>query len=193
MKFYHGEIQLEVPENVYYPREDSILMAKALENLEIKGKSVLEVGCGSGFLSIIAAKNGAHVTAVDINAEAVKTAKANAEANGCNIETIQSDLFSSVKGKFDLIIFNPPYLPVEAGENDPTYAGGKSGREVIERFINMTNGHLKPNGRVLIVISSLTGKKEIIELLKKTGMTVSIIAREKIPWEELIVIEASQS
>ena len=54
MKFYHGEIQLEVPENVYYPREDSILMAKALENLEIKGKSVLEVGCGSGFLRAFA-------------------------------------------------------------------------------------------------------------------------------------------
>ena len=191
-KFYHGEMKLEVPESVYYPGEDSELLAKHIESLDLHGKSVLEVGCGSGLLSIIAAKKGASVTAVDINKEAVEMAKANAGANSAAITAVESDLFSSVKGKFDLIIFNPPYLPVEEGEKDPTYAGGATGRETIERFVACVKSHLNPGGVVLMVISSLTGEKEVIELFEKQGIKASVAAREKIPWEELIVIEARQ-
>ena len=189
-KFYHGEMEFEVPESVYYPREDSELLANHIESLELHGKSVLEAGCGSGFLSIMAAKHGAKVTSVDINEEAVETTRANAETNQVQLNAFKSDLFSSVEGKFDLIIFNPPYLPVEPEEKDPTYAGGATGRETIERFAAGVKSHLNPAGRVLIVISSLTGEKEVIELFEKQGMKISIASREKIPWEELIVILA---
>jgi len=192
-KFYHDGIELDVPEMVYYPREDSLLIAKVLENTDVKGKTVLEIGCGSGFLSVLLAKKGASVTAVDISEEAVETTKTNAETNGTKITILKSDLFSSVGGKFGLIVFNPPYLPVEDGETDFTYAGGLSGRETIERFVSDAKDHLLPNGTVLIVISSLTGEKETTNLFEKEGMKSRVVAREKIPWEELIVLESSQA
>ena len=192
-KFYHDGIELDVPEMVYYPREDSLLIAKVLENTDVKGKTVLEIGCGSGFLSVLLAKKGASVTAVDISEEAVETTKTNAETNGTKITILKSDLFSSVGGKFGLIVFNPPYLPVEEGETDFTYAGGLSGRETIERFVSDAKDHLLPNGTVLIVISSLTGEKETTNLFEKEGMKSRVVAREKIPWEELIVLESSQA
>ena len=188
MRFYYEKMAFEVPESIYYPAEDSLLLAKAVEKLKLKNKTVLEIGCGCGFLSILCAKKGAAVTSVDINPEAVKVTKENANANKTTLNAVESDLFSKVSGTFDLIIFNAPYLPVEEGETDITYAGGATGREVIEKFVKNVKNHLKPGGGVLLLISSLTGEKEVIDLFIKHGMRVKAVAREKIEWEELIVL-----
>jgi len=189
MKFYYKKMEFEVPESVYEPREDSMLLAKTLERLKLKGAAALEIGCGSGFLSVLLAKKKADVTAVDINPEAVETTKLNAKASKTHVNAFQSDLFSSVEGRFDLIVFNPPYLPAE--ERDVTYSGGKSGRDTIEKFIVQAKKYLNPGGGVMIVISSLTGEKEVIELFKEQGMKATVIDKEKVPWEELIVLGAN--
>jgi release factor glutamine methyltransferase len=190
MKFFHGNIELEVKESIYYPREDSELLAGVIETMDIAGRSVLEVGCGSGLISIVAAKMGANVAAADVNPEAVRITEKNAEANKVSLNVFTSDLFENVNGKFDLIIFNPPYLPVEEGETDLTYAGGASGREVIERFIGEVENHLNKDGFVLLLISSLTGEQEVLDLFHLIGMKTEIEASEKVSWEELIVIKA---
>jgi len=188
MKFYHDELALDVPEGVYYPREDSLLLAKVLEKENLADKRVLEIGCGSGFLSIFMAKSKAAVTAVDISKDAVETAIKNAENNDVSLTCFQSDLFSAVNGRFDTIIFNPPYLPDES--NDATYSGGIKGRETIEKFIRNAKAHLSKNGKILLLISSLTSEKEVLSLFHTYGFKTKIIVREKIPWEELMVIEA---
>src|SRR3989344_2055286 len=122
MKFSKDGMELEVPEGIYYPAEDSFLLADVIEGTEMKWKKVLEMGCGSGFLSILCAKRGAEVTAIDITEEAVNTTKANAHSNGVKIHVVQSDLFENIIGKFDMILFNPPYLSREDGEqSDVTY------------------------------------------------------------------------
>ncbi len=188
-KFYHENMEFEVPGSVYYPREDSLLMAKIIENANIHG-SVLEIGCGSGFLSILLAKRDASVTAVDVNKEAIEASQLNCDTNNVEIKLFLSDLFEKVEGKFDVIVFNPPYLPVEEGETDETYAGGSTGRETIERFVLEVKKHLNPNGTVYLVISSLTGEAEVKKLFEKEGLTVETAAKEKVPWEELIIIKA---
>lgn len=190
MKFYHDALTLNVPDGVYYPREDSLLLSRAVGDTELKDKSVLEIGCGSGFLSVIMAKRKANVTAVDISNDAVKAAEENAKANAVSLTCSQSDLFSAVTGKFDLIVFNPPYLPDESG--DKTYSGGKTGRETIEKFIKGAKAHLAAGGRILLLISSLTGEKEVLYLFRNTGFRTKTVARQKVPWEELVVIEASK-
>ncbi len=188
MKFYYNNIELEVPDSVYCPREDSVLMAKAIENLCLKDKKILDMGCGSGFLSILMAMDN-NVTAADINEKAVKVAKENARKNNAEVKTVESDLFSSIKESFDVIVFNSPYLPTE--ENDITYSGGRSGRDTIEKFIIGAKNHLNKGGIILLLISSLTGKKEVIGLFEKNGFKAEINSRKKIPWEELMIIEAS--
>ena len=178
---------------MYEPREDSELMAKEIEKLNLKGKKALEIGCGSGLLSIIMAKKDAIVTSVDIDEKAAGASRKNAENNGVSLDCTVSDLFENVTGKFDLIVFNPPYLPTDDDESDNTYSGGLSGRETIERFMKDVKRHLNPGGYVLLLISSLTGEKEVMNLMKSKGMTAEIIAREKVPLEELVVIEAQHS
>jgi release factor glutamine methyltransferase len=190
MKYFYKDITLDVPESVYYPREDAEMLAKCLEDMDLRHKNCLEVGCGSGLLSIIMAKNGAFVIATDINPEAVYATQKNADNNKVRLIAFVSDLFEKVNGTYDLVVFNPPYLPVDEWETDAVYAGGKTGRDIIERFVKDVKKYLNPGGSVLMLISSLTGEKEVIDLFKKHGLKTKIIAREKIPWEELIVIEA---
>jgi len=122
MKFFYKDVVLVVPEDVYYPREDSIFLAEALVKVIDKEnvKTCLDVGCGSGFLSIIMAKKKSIVNAVDINELAVKTTIENSQKNNVNINVEQGDLFSL--GKYDLIVFNPPYLP-EGKEEYMKYIG----------------------------------------------------------------------
>ncbi len=184
MKFFRGQIILEVPENVYYPEEDSLLFAELLENTDLQSKSCLEIGCGSGLLSIIMAKGGANVTAVDISEKAVETTKKNAQLNHVHINAVQSDLFHNIHGLFDLIVFNAPYIPVDLDSEKESlqWAAGKNA-ELIDRFVNDACKHLTKSGRILLLVSSITGKP----LTWKTDSR--IIARKKIPWEELIVVE----
>ncbi len=188
MKFHYGSIVLEIPNEVYYPREDSLLMAKAIEGLA-KGKC-LDMGTGSGFLAIVMARQGAAVTAADIDQHAIRTAKTNAALNGARINVIRSDLFSNVKGSYDFIAFNAPYLPAR-GES-LQWSGGKTGRAVIKRFLSGAGNHLKKDGTVLLAISSLTGESEVMDMFIRNGFSPLTAAREKIPWEELLVIQGSK-
>lgn len=191
MKYFFNDMEFEVPDSVYYPKEDSELLASAISEMDVKGKQALEIGCGSGLISILLAKAGASVTAVDINPKAVLATKKNAEKNGFKFDAHVSNMFENVDGKFDIIVFNPPYLPVgEDDDEDITYSGGSTGREYIEIFISFVKNHLNEKGKILMVISSLTGEKEVIELFGQIRMSAKIIARQKIPWEQLIVILA---
>ncbi len=187
MKFYYSNLELEVPDSVYCPREDSLLLAKAIEKLCLKGKKALDMGCGSGFLSILMTESN-DVTSADINEEAVRITRDNAARNNVKLRALQSDLFSNIHEMFDIIVFNPPYLPDEGG--DRTYSGGRSGRDTIEKFIVGAKNHLNKGGIILLLISSLTGEKEVLESFERNHYKTTILAREKIPWEELMIIEA---
>jgi release factor glutamine methyltransferase len=84
-----------------------------------------------------------------------------------NINAIQSDLFEKVEGKFDWIIFNPPYLPLD--ENEPedsrqATTGGEKGNEILLKFLEEAKQYLNVGGKILVLVSSLTG--EPTELFK---------------------------
>jgi len=142
--------------SIYEPREDSYLLQK-LVKLETKTTDkVLDMGTGSGIQAKTAYEITKDVTAVDINPECL---------NINNIKTIQSDLFNNIQESYDLIIFNPPYLPEDPNEpKDSALAttGGKEGHEIIQSFLNQAKQHLNKNGRILLLYSSLSGKIEKI-------------------------------
>jgi release factor glutamine methyltransferase len=182
---YRGE-QLELLSNVYEPCEDTFLLVDAALDVVRPTDSVLEVGTGCGLIAKVVARFAHSVIATDINPQAVK----NATLNG--VEAIQGDLFCSLNRRFDLIIFNPPYLPTDT--NVPcdwltqAWDGGLAGREVIMRFLTQVDRHLTSRGRVLMIISSLTGYREVTERMKAQFEIVRSLAERKVFFETLYVI-----
>ena len=88
------------------------LLLEFIEPLDLKGKTFLELGCGCGIISILAAQKGAFVTATDINQIALNALQENAKENQVNIEIIESDLFQKLQNRtFDFVVINPPYYP----------------------------------------------------------------------------------
>ena len=167
---------------IYEPAEDSFLLQKYVEKYA-SGK-VLDIGSGSGIQAEVALKKTKNILAVDINKEAVKLLK------GKGINSKYSDLFSNVKGKFDLIIFNPPYLPEEEKEDLETKlvtTGGKYGYEILERFFKNAKKFLNKNGKILIVFSSLTNKKKVDSLVKKYGFKIKLLEEKGLFFERLYV------
>ncbi|ACX73161.1 methylase [Methanocaldococcus vulcanius M7] len=186
-------IKIKLHSEVYEPAEDTFLLLKNI--VDVENKEVLEIGVGTGIISIACAKRGAKkVVGVDINPFAVNLALENAKLNNVNnVSFIKSDLFENVRGEFDVILFNPPYLPTLdedklEGNIDYAFNGGKSGREVLNRFLEEVGDYLKEGGVVQILQSSLTGEEETISMLKQLGFDVKVVDRLKIPFEELMVI-----
>ena len=181
-------------EDVYAPAEDSFLFA---ENLAVKvGDSVVDVGTGCGILGIIAAEKAARVVAVDVNPYAVRCAKENAKLNNVadKMFFVQGDLLSPfrVLGGFDLILFNAPYLPVDVMEGESwfgrAWAGGVTGRQVIDRFILEAPKLLKRNGRIFLMQSTLSDVNATFERFEENGLKVSVVAKRDLPFFETIVL-----
>jgi release factor glutamine methyltransferase len=142
----------------YRPAEDSMLLLRHVIRL-VEG-SVLDMGTGSGILAVEAAlKPGVtNVLAVDINPSAIEETRRRAAEQGASnkIGFKVGDLFEGITGRFDWIVFNPPYLP-EEGVEDSSWEGGPRGTEITERFLKDAASHLKKDGSILLVYSSLTG------------------------------------
>ncbi len=186
---------LAVPDEVYPPAEDSFLLASVAENLR---GSVLEVGCGSGIASLCCARSNpsGSVLGVDINPKAVLCARRNAAANGIrNASFMRSDLFSAVRGRFDAIMFNPPYLPTSEAEliDGPinhAFDGGPDGRAVLDRFLKAFSPHLRSGGTLLLIQSSLNDERKTMEALRALGLGASVAGEEKFFFERISLIKA---
>ena len=169
---------------IYEPKEDSFLLEKAVRKYS-KGKSFLDMGSGSGIQAKAALENKAKsVLAADISEEAVRNLKKQ------KISAIKSDLFSKIKDKFDIIALNPPYLPEDAREDKESQlatTGGKKGDEIILKFLKQAKSHLNKKGIILLVVSSLTPKRKILELLMKQNLKKEAILSEKFFFETLEV------
>lgn len=150
---------------VYEPSDDTYLL---LELIEIdEGEDVLEVGSGSGIISIHCAYAGGKVTAVDISEAAVSTTEENASRNDIELDVFQSDLFSDVEGTYDVIIFNPPYLPEHLElELDRRWDAGERGDEVLMEFLQDVPEHLCDGGRGYIVYSDMSPTGRIEEAIQ---------------------------
>lgn len=146
-------------EEVYKPGEDSYLLQRYVEQL-VTGR-VLDMGTGSGIQAISAAlKNDvSHVLAVDINPAALIEAEKRAITSGVSdkIDFSLSDLFESVEGIFDWILFNTPYLPSEGEADEASWAGGETGGEIIRQFLLDANDYLSSDGSILMIYSSQSG------------------------------------
>ena len=177
---------------IYFPEEDSFLLEKYVraflrkslweKKFDIGTRKVLDMGTGSGILAKTALENTEDVLAVDIDEDAVRYAT----RQGINAR--KSDLFSNVNGKFDVIIFNPPYLP-SSKYKDIALDGGKRGYEVIERFLKDAGKYLNKNGIILLLYSSLSKPRRIKDIIKENGLIEEILEDKKVAFEKLYVVK----
>jgi release factor glutamine methyltransferase len=180
---------------VYYPAEDSLLLAKHVA-LHAQGR-VLDVGTGCGLQAVIASSRASEVLGIDISPLAVANARENAALNGARCCFSQGDLFSNVSGQFDTIILNPPYLPTceedaTAGIIDKAWNGGSDGRALIERFLMEFPGFLAAKGVLLMLHSSLADTQKTLALLRSKGFHAEVLERQRFFFEEICVIMAQR-
>ena len=147
--------------------------------------SVLDIGTGSGVLAVEAAKKAKRVVGVDIDEKAVKYCKKNVKNK--KIKFLKSNLFKNVKGRFDLIVFNPPYLPKDKDDKDIAHCGGKHGYEVIEKFLREVDDYLEPDGKILLLFSSLTNKEKVDEFVSESLLGFELLEEKSFFFEKLYV------
>lgn len=157
------------------------ILLEFIEDLPIKNKRFLELGCGCGVISILAAKKGAVVTATDINQIALDALEKNAVKNGVVLDIISSDLFQNLNGKiFDYIIINPPYYPKNpasiaenawfCGENFDYFEG------LFSQLPKFTN----ENTVVAMILSEDCAIENIKAIALKNGMAFELLLEKKV-------------
>jgi release factor glutamine methyltransferase len=148
-------LTLVVPPHVQVIESTSDLLGRLVLEEAAPGQRVLDMGTGSGVNAILAATRGADVLAVDINPHAVAAAGANVERNGVadRVAVRESDLFADVDGRFDLVVFDPPFRWMkprdwaEASITDENYRS-------LTAFFAQVGDHLTEDGRVLVFFGS---------------------------------------
>jgi release factor glutamine methyltransferase len=172
---------------VFRPRSDTWLLAAVLRRQpQLRGGAVLDVCTGTGAIAIVAALAGARfVTAVDVSARAVLTARINARLNGVRVEAIRGSLLDAVPGRrFDVIVSNPPYLPAEddalpaRGRARHTEAG-TTGRTLLDRLIDAAPAHLAPGGVLIVTHSSVNGEDATLARMRAAGLEPSVAERRR--------------
>lgn len=136
--------RLVISPEVYKPLENEHACADYCR----PGDRVLDLGCGSGVCTVFTAPKAREVLAVDISPAAVRNTRENCERLGLtNVVCRESDMFSTVDGKFDLILANPPYINVEFEKEEKQFA--TSVRFMPTMFAN-AGEFLTPEGRLLV-------------------------------------------
>eukprot|EP00079_Xenopus_tropicalis_P013219 XP_002941300.1 PREDICTED: hemK methyltransferase family member 2 [Xenopus tropicalis] len=191
--------------DVYDPAEDTFLLLDALEKdaEELKSRVgiSLEVGCGSGVVSAFIASligQKACYLCTDINPVAAYCTLETARANQLHIEPIITDLVTGLlprlQGHIDLLVFNPPYVvtpPEEVGSHgiEAAWAGGKNGREVMDRFFPFVPKLLSPTGIFYLIVLKENNPDEILENMRMYGLIGSKVLCRQAGRENLCVLK----
>ena len=174
-----------IPPQVYAPGDDTFLMIDAIDTLSAERKKVLDLGTGSGILGLYCALRQADVTGADVDELAIRHTADAARLLGVDLKLVVSDLFSNIPGQFDLVLFNPPYLPSE-DIRDGTVDGGSGGRDLIIRFLEELPGHLRKDGIAFLLVSSLNSPHILRE--GYNNFEFSTIAKRALFFEELEIL-----
>jgi len=189
------DLKIAQDDRVYPPSEDTYLL---IESIDMgTPRNALEIGIGSGIVSLHLAKKIDYVFGCDINPYALFLSKQNALNNSINnVYLFSSNIFSSIKLGilFDLIIFNPPYLPSDSPPKkliDLSYHGGADGGQHIRAFLNSLNLYLSNSGIAYLLQSSLYPLENTTDYLIKNNFNYEIKKTLKLDFETLYVFEIS--
>lgn len=188
--------ELTIGPTVYDPRyyRAPAYFAQFIGGLNLSGKTVADVGTGSGIQALAAARAGAtRVVAIDINPNAVATAAANARANGFEhaIFAIGSDLLSAIppRQQFDVILSNPPFCDGRAWDiADRAWRAGPQYQDITPLF-SQARKRLTPDGVMYLILSSHTDLEFVGAVIKRSGFEIQIVSERHVFFETLIIFE----
>ena len=176
---------------MYTPSDDTFLLADCIR--QYNGRRALEIGVGSGLLLDILEKNFTYVAGSDIDLQALQHCKQKMTSS-VNVLLVCCDAASAFGiGKFDLIVSNPPYLPIDEDNNilDPTVHGGPTGMEATIHFINSALPLLAGDGKLLIVISSFANSLALDKVVLENNMHKKVVKEKRLFYETLSIVELS--
>ena len=186
-KYRYKDISVWVEPTVFPPfiTISTKLLLEFLETLPLKGKTFLELGCGCGIISILAARKEANVTATDINEIALKSLKINAADNDVFIDILTSDLFANLEGKtFDFIIINPPYYPkTPVSVAESAWFCGEN-FEYFERLFTALPYFSNPENEIYMILSDDCDLKKIKAMALKNDMALKLVSEKKVVSEK---------
>jgi release factor glutamine methyltransferase len=190
--------RLTVPPTVFHPQFfiTSKYFAGFVDNLDLKGLRVADLGTGSGIIALAAARAGArHVVAIDINPNAAVAARRNAEANGLGdrVTGLCSNLLAAVApGRtFDVILSNPPFIPGEPRDlADRAWHAGPGYRDILQMFDEVRE-RLAPGGIFYLLISSDTDTDLMQKLMIAAGLRPEPVSRRRIVVESFVIYQAT--
>ncbi len=198
---YFMGMRMEVNASVLIPRQETeLLCEKAIERIRReKFTDALDVCTGSGCIAVSLAKyTAARVTASDISAAALETAKKNAAAHQVNIWFVLSDLFQAIKGEYAIITVNPPYISEEEYKRLPTgirafepgiaLQGGPDGLDFYRRIAQTVPAHMRPGGTVLLEIGS-DQAKAVCSLLARAGLGAIRVLQDYAGLDRIVLAE----
>ena len=165
----------------YPPSEDTFFIVDNIENE--KGNSALDVGSGSGYLTKLLSDNFSYVVGTDINFDVLK----NQTYKTKNLVCCNGS--DALKIKFDFIVCNLPYLATTEIIDIAT-DGGEEGFEIPKKIFDSVIPNMAEAGKFVFVTSSLSNYQKLIDYVEKLGMKTRIIAKKKLFFEELILVEA---
>ncbi|HKL30304.1 MAG TPA: HemK2/MTQ2 family protein methyltransferase [Natrialbaceae archaeon] len=183
-----------IERDVYQPAEDSALLADVAASVVGPDDLVLDVGTGSGFVAgRIAEETGARVIGSDLNPHACRRARER------GVPVVRGNLTEPfVDGAFDVVTFNPPYLPTDPETEwddwmEVALSGGETGLAVVEPFLASVGRVLAPDGVVLLLASSLAGVEAVVELAVDGGFSAVALRDDSYPFETLTVLKLIQT
>lgn len=185
IRIYNYEnIRLEISPGVFHPGFffSTKMLLNYIKQLPLPGKRFLEPGCGSGLISIYAARKGAMVTATDINPVAIEFLKKNSRMNEADLSIIHSDLFRDIPAQqFDIIAINPPYYKKEPKTpKDYAWHCGENG-EYFENLFSGLSDYVHPRSEVYMVLFDGCDIDMITSIAIRSGFNLNcVLTRENL-------------
>lgn len=179
---------------VYPPSEDSYILLDTVEKIE--AKRVLEIGCGSGIVSLALARRNVEVVAVDISIEACRNTLINFKRNKIQgiVHVINGDLTTAFREdvKFDVVVSNPPYLPVEpSSEEDSSWAAGTEA-SFSKKLLENTLSLMSELGIMFLIQSSLSDLNALKKLLEEKSFIVEETSCKSFFFEKITLLKISR-
>lgn len=178
---YKG-IHVRILPSVFHPGYllSTKILLKYLQHFDLYKKSLLDLGAGSGLIALHAAKNGAIVTATDINPVAIKAIQESMEKNQLFIQVIESDLFQNIPSQFfDYILINPPYYPKQANNYEEMAFFCGPNFEYFTQLFSQISTFLWDSNKTLMILSEDCEIKTIEEIGLKNRIIMTEIYKTK--------------